>query len=214
MSEPCDRCGTPHDGECPAPALPGAAEPEACTFCGERHPPGVSCGRWAQQVGTPAPAVFGGVTAGERPSPLVLPRSPRRTTRQSRAVETVALRIAVGVLALIGVVAVVRVAVGRLAGGAGGTSAALPACSVSRIRTNLTTAATIESEAGAAVPARVAATNALLLGPSDGCSQQLYLLYTAYIDDAALCLSLGSPPSCQARDSVHAQLNQALESGQ
>jgi hypothetical protein len=149
-----------------------------------------------------------------RPAPVILPRKPRRSRTPGKLSEALVLRTVVAVLALIGVVALARVIAGHFIGGANGTSAALPACSVDRIRANLTTAATIESEAGAALTARVAATNGLLLGPSADCSQQLYLLYTAYIDNAALCLSLASPQSCQARDSAHAQLNQALESEQ
>jgi len=155
--------------------------------------------------------MFGGVAPRDRQAPVIVPRKPRRSTAQTRAIETVALRAGVGVLALIGVIAVIRFVAGRV-GGTGATSVGLPACNVARIRANLTAAAAIESESGGALPARVAATNALLLGPGDGCSQQLYLLYTAYIDDAALCLSPGSPASCQARDAVHAQLNQALAS--
>jgi hypothetical protein len=217
MSEPCDRCGTPPEGDCPAAetsTADGGPEPEACAFCGERHPAGISCARWAQETGSATQTAFGGAAGGERTAPVIVPRKPRRSTGQTGAIERLAPRIGVGVLALIGAVAVVRFVAGRVSGGSGATSAGLPACSVARIRANLTAAATIESESGAALPARVAATNALLLGPSDGCSQQLYLLYTAYIDDASLCLSLSAPASCQARDAVHAQLNQALESGQ
>ncbi len=217
MSEPCVRCGTPHEGDCPvseAARSGGTAGPEACAFCGERHPPDVSCARWAQQTGSAVQTVYGGVGAGERPAPVIVPRKPRRTAGQTRTIETLALRIGVALLALIGVIAVVRFAAGRLNSGSGASSVALPACSVARIRANLTAAATIESESDAALPGRVAATNALLLAPSDGCSQQLYLLYTAYIDDAALCLGLNAQASCQARDAAHGQLNQALASGQ
>lgn len=216
MTEPCVRCGTTHTGDCPAPGdtPTDAAIAEACAFCGERHAPDVSCARWAQQQGIAAPAVFAVAAAGERAPAVIVPRKPRRAAGQSRAVQTWAVRLGVGVLALIGAVAAVRFVAGRAGTGAGATSVALPACSVGRVRANLTAAAAIESEAGAAVPSRVAATNALLLGPGDGCGQQLYLLYSAYIDDAAVCLSLSSPQSCQARDSVHAQLNQALDSGE
>ncbi len=217
MAEPCVRCGTPHEGDCAVAETStssDAADAEACAFCGERHPPGVSCARWAQQSGSVAQTVYGGVGAGERPSPVIVPRKPRRTAGQTRTIETLALRTGVGLLALIGLIAAVRFVAGRLSSGSSATSAALPACSVARIRANLTAAATIESESGAALPGRVAATNALLLAPSDGCSQQLFLLYTAYIDDAALCLGLNAQASCQARDAVHGQLNQTLANGE
>lgn len=216
MSEPCVRCGGSHPGACPTPepSSPPAADVEACAFCGERHPTNVSCARWAQQGGAATPAVFGAAAAADRPPVAIAPRRPRRTAGQSPAIAPLALRCGIGLLALIGAVSAVRFVAGRVGGAAGGTSVALPACNTSRIRANLNTAAAIESEIGAAVPARVAAVNALLLGSGDGCGQRIYLLYTAYIDDAALCLGLSSPSACQARDSAHAQLNQALESGE
>ncbi len=215
MSEPGASGGTPRDSDCPTgqDVAAGDAPAEACAFCGEDHPPSISCAQWAQQSGVGVPAPFGSAEYAARPTPIVVPRRPRRTPAQTRAYEALALRIAVCALALIGVFTLVKSIGGHLNSGSSGTSAALPACNVGRIRANLTTAATIESEAASALTARVAAMNGLLLGTSADCSQQVFLLYTAYIDDAALCLSLASAQSCQARDSAHTQLNQALDSG-
>ncbi len=217
MPEPCPRCGAEHEGDCPpatADEAASASSNEACAFCGEVHPRHMSCGQWAVTSGGVTAAPWGSTGSPALPPRPTMPFNLDDPSKRIKRPPAAAIRVVVLCLALVGVISLARIVGGHFIGNQSGSVAALPACTHDRIRQNLVTATSIEAQSTSALDRRIDATNSLLLSSSDGCSEQVLKLYTAFIEYQALCLVSPATDACKNRDSAHASINQVVNDPQ
>jgi hypothetical protein len=185
-----------------------------CTFCGDRHPREQSCRDWAR-LSAEARGEDGSASAlAPLPARLDIPfELPSAKPLIDPRVGT-ALRAIVACFALFGAIELGWIVVGHFAGSHQATTTALPGCTPDRIRQNLVSAATIQSEADFPAAQRIDATIQLVLGSSTDCSDQLFSLYAAAISYQTLCLRQTNSTACGQLTNTRTQLAQALNDSQ